>query len=138
MALSCDFGILSLFGFDAPNGSDVMASQAGDVLHASYLSMARAGIVALEFWDPASKKWGQAHMQARFSILKTFLRAGEGFCWIDAVENAEGAGLEDLVVRIDRNKIRTVGRTAVEGYLQKLHVYKACADLEGGRGCMRI
>lgn len=129
MALSCDFGILSLFGFDSPNAD--MNSKAGDVLYASYLSMARAGIVALEFWDPNAEKWGQAHMQARFSILKTFLRAGEGFCVVD-VEDGAG-GLEDLTVRIDRDKIRSVGRRAVERYLQALHVCKATADLEGGK-----
>ena len=28
--------------------------------------MARAGIRALEFYDPVNKKHGQAHMQARY------------------------------------------------------------------------
>lgn len=28
--------------------------------------MARAGLRALEFYDPATKKHGQAHMQARY------------------------------------------------------------------------
>jgi len=40
------------------------------VLYASYLSMARAGLVSLEMWNPKSQKWGQAHSQARFSILQ--------------------------------------------------------------------
>ena len=72
-------------------------------------------------------------MQARFSILKTFLRAGEGFCVVDVVEDGNG-GLEDLTVRIDRQKICGVGRKAVEDYLQRLHVFKATADPVGGRG----
>ena len=55
MALSCDFSILEIFGFG--NGKEDMDGKAGDVLYASYLSMARAGIVALEFWDPKSRKW---------------------------------------------------------------------------------
>jgi hypothetical protein len=25
--------------------------------------MARAGLLALEYWDPTYKKWGQGHMQ---------------------------------------------------------------------------
>ena len=29
--------------------------------------MARAGIRALEFYDPKTKKHGQAHMQARYA-----------------------------------------------------------------------
>lgn len=36
-----------------------------DVQYISFLLMARAGIRALEFYDPATKKHGQAHMQAR-------------------------------------------------------------------------
>lgn len=47
-----------------------MDGEAGDVLYASYLTMARAGLVSLEMWDPKSQKWGQPHCQARFAILK--------------------------------------------------------------------
>ena len=47
-----------------------MDGVAGDILYASYLQMARAGLVSLEMWDPKSQKWGQPHCQARFAILK--------------------------------------------------------------------
>lgn len=60
MALCCDFSIMKIFGFG--DGSQDINNEAGDVLYAAYLSMARAGIAALEFWDPTSKKWGQAHV----------------------------------------------------------------------------
>ena len=33
--------------------------------------MARAGLRALEFYDPATQKHGQAHMQARYVHLDT-------------------------------------------------------------------
>lgn len=56
-----------------------MDGEAGDVLYASYLSMARAGLISTEFWDPKSQKWGQAHCQARFAILKVKL-TGLGYC----------------------------------------------------------
>ncbi|KAL8947932.1 MAG: hypothetical protein Q9222_005835 [Ikaeria aurantiellina] len=124
MALSCDFEILKIFGFE-----DGMDGKAGDVLYAGYLSMARAGIAAVEYWDPKSRKWGQAHMQARFSILKTFLDAGEGFAVLDYTRD----DISDLNIKLDRNKILTVGRKAVESYLQKLHVFKTTADFERGR-----
>ena len=127
MALSCDFSLLKIFGFG--DGAVDMDGKAGDVLYASYLSMARAGIVALEFWDPKSGKWGQIHMQARYSILKIFLDAGDGFCRLDY----EADDLSDLTVHVDRSKILTVGRPAVEAYLQQLHVYKSTADVEAGR-----
>ena len=64
MALSCDFSLLKIFGFG--DGEVDMDGKAGDVLYASYLSMARAGVVALEFWDPKSRKWGQIHMVRTF------------------------------------------------------------------------
>ncbi|KAL9101708.1 MAG: hypothetical protein Q9163_003073 [Psora crenata] len=128
MALSCDFSILKIFGFG--DGREDLNSQAGDVLYASYLSMARLGLVALEFWDPKSEKWGQAHMQARFSILKTFLEAGADFCQLDYNDEDE---LSDLTIKLDRAKIITHGRPAVEKYLQKLHIYKCTADIVQGR-----
>ena len=128
MALSCDFEILQIFGFG--NGQVDMTKKAGDVLYASYLSMARAGVVALEFWDPKSRKWGQAHMQARFSILRTFLDAGGDFC---KLEYSDTENLSDLTIKLDRNKIRTHGRPAVEAYLQKVHIYKATADVDAGK-----
>lgn len=126
MALSCDFEILKIFGFG--DGKLDMDGEPGDVLYAAYLSMARAGVASLELWDPKSKKWGQAHSQARFSILKCFLNAPDDFCKLDYKKE----DLSDLTVRLDRNKILTVGRKAVEDYLQKLHVYKCTADIEAG------
>lgn len=36
-----------------------------NVQYIMYLLMARAGLRALEYYDPATKKHGQAHMQAR-------------------------------------------------------------------------
>ena len=36
-----------------------------DVQYITFLLMARAGLRALEFYDPVTKKHGQAHMQAR-------------------------------------------------------------------------
>ena len=128
MALSCDFEILQIFGFG--NGNADMTGKAGDVLYASYLSMARAGVVALEFWDRQSRKWGQAHMQARFSILRTFLDASGDFCKLDY---SDSETLSDLKIKLDRNKILSHGRPAVEAYLQKVHVYKATADVEAGK-----
>jgi dipeptidyl-peptidase-3 len=126
MALSCEFEILRLFGFG--DGKENIDGEAGSVLYASYLQMAKAGICALEYWDPKIRKWGQAHMKARFSILKSFLDAGDDFCKLDYKTD----DLSDLVIKLDRNKITTVGRKAVEAYLQKLHIYKSTADVEAG------
>jgi dipeptidyl-peptidase-3 len=127
MALSCEFPILQLFGFG--DGKADMNSEAGDVLFTAYLQMARAGIAALEFWDPKSRKWGQAHMQARFSILRTFLNAGVEFCQLEW----EKDDLSDLTIRLERDRILDLGRPAVNDYLQKLHIYKATADVTAAK-----
>jgi len=142
MYLSCDFEIQKVFGHG--DGKVDMDGEAGDILYASYLSMARAGIASLEMWDPKSQKWGQgdkqnpivaqiiltdlilAHSQARFSILQCFLNAGNDFCKLHYMED----DLSDLTLKLDRNKILTTGRDAIGQFLQKLHIYKVTADLE--------
>ncbi|OJD38748.1 dipeptidyl peptidase iii [Diplodia corticola] len=126
MALSCDFDILKIFGFGS--GETDINGEGGDVLYAGYLSMARAGVAALEFWDPKSRKWGQAHMQARYSILRVFLNAGKEFCELEYTKD----DLSDLTIRLERSKILSHGRVAVEKYLQQLHIYKATADVQAG------
>ncbi|KAG9783483.1 dipeptidyl-peptidase III, partial [Aureobasidium melanogenum] len=130
MTLSCDFDILKIFGFG--DGTEDLNNEAGDVLYVAYLQMARAGVAALEYWDPKSRKWGQAHMQARYSILRTFLDAGGNFCQIKA-PNGDLNKPDDLEIFLDRSKILSHGRPAVEAYLQKLHIYKATADFEAGK-----
>ncbi|KAF5676058.1 dipeptidyl-peptidase III [Fusarium denticulatum] len=126
MHLSCEFPVLKIFGFG--DGSEDINGEAGDVLFASYLSMARAGLASLEMWDPKSQKWGQAHSQARFSILKCFLEAEDDFCKLDYRQD----DLSDLTIKLDRSKILTAGRDAVAKYLQKLHIYKSTADVKTG------
>jgi dipeptidyl-peptidase-3 len=103
MYLSCEFAVLKIFGFG--DGSTDMDGEAGDVLYASYLSMARAGLASLEMWDPKSQKWGQPHSQARFSILQCFLQAGDDFCKLEHKEE----DMSDLTIKLDRSKILTTG-----------------------------
>ena len=68
MYLNCEFPAMKIFGFG--DGTVDMDGVAGDVLYASYLSMARSGLNSLATYDPIKRKWGQAHSQARFSILR--------------------------------------------------------------------
>ncbi|KAH8148968.1 uncharacterized protein LAJ45_06943 [Morchella importuna] len=120
MVLGVDKDILSIFGH--------ADEDAEDVLYIEYLQMARAGLLALEMWDPKTSKWGQPHMQARYSILQCFRSAGDGFVSFEHSRPDKS----DLVVKIDRTKILSHGVPAVSEYLTKLHVYKSTADVKAG------
>ncbi|KAI7847765.1 peptidase family M49-domain-containing protein [Circinella umbellata] len=118
LTLSHHQDILDIFGYQG--------QEAEDVLYIMYLNMARAGLMGLEFYDPEAKKWGQAHMQARYAILNVMLKAGQGFVAIEKVENGS------LEINMDRSKIRSVGAPAVADFLAKLQIYKATADEKEG------
>ncbi|KAK7925906.1 hypothetical protein WMY93_008216 [Mugilogobius chulae] len=115
--------VLSIFGHE---GED-----AQDVVYINWLSMVRAGLLGLEFYTPESNSWRQAHMQARFVILSVLLEAGEGLVGLQEVTGQDGK--PDAVITLDRSKIHTVGKDAINRFLQKLQVFKATADVEGGR-----
>lgn len=115
--------VLSIFGHE---GQD-----AQDVVYINWLSMVRAGLLGLEFYTPESKSWRQAHMQARFVILSVLLEAGEGLVGLQEVTGQDGK--PDALITLDRSKIHSVGKDAINGFLRKLQVLKATADVEGGR-----
>uniref|UniRef100_A0AAX7UYN0 Dipeptidyl peptidase 3 n=1 Tax=Astatotilapia calliptera TaxID=8154 RepID=A0AAX7UYN0_ASTCA len=115
--------VLSIFGHE---GQD-----ADDVVYINWLSMVRAGLLGLEFYTPESKRWRQAHMQARFVILRVLLEAGEGLVGLEEVTGEDGK--PDAQITLDRSKIPTVGKNAIHRFLCKLQVFKSTADVEGGR-----
>ncbi|KAJ3160283.1 hypothetical protein HDU88_008006 [Geranomyces variabilis] len=114
--LCIDKEILQIFGHMGPAADDIVFS--------CYLKMARAGLLALEYYDPKAKKWGQAHMQARYAILRVLLSVN----LITITVNSAGS----LQIHLDRSRIHSEGRMAVETFLQKLNVYKATADVTNG------
>ena len=61
--------------------------------------------------------------------MQTFLGAGDDFTKLEYTKD----DLSDLNVRVDKFKILSHGRPAVEKYLQKLHIYKCTANVEEGR-----
>uniref|UniRef100_A0A4W6F2F8 Dipeptidyl peptidase 3 n=1 Tax=Lates calcarifer TaxID=8187 RepID=A0A4W6F2F8_LATCA len=115
--------VLSIFGHE---GQD-----AEDVVYVNWLSMVRAGLLGLEFYTPESKSWRQAHMQARFVILRVLLEAGEGLVGLEEVTGKDG--MPDARITLDRSKIHTVGKNAIHRFLCKLQVFKSTADVDGGR-----
>ncbi|XP_070622351.1 dipeptidyl peptidase 3 [Erythrolamprus reginae] len=112
--------IFALKGEDAEN-----------VIYINWLNMVRAGLLALEFYTPESGSWRQAHMQARFVILRVLLEAGGGLVALHHTTGTDGK--PDAAVLLDRTKITTVGKPALERFLRKLQILKSTADVEGGR-----
>ena len=116
--LSTDPEVLKIFGHEG--------AEASDVTYVNWLNMARAGFNALQFFEPKTKKWGQAHMHARFALMNVMLRDGDG---VLALNEKNG----EWTFKLDRGKIATNGKKAVGDFLRKLNVYKATADAENGR-----
>ncbi|VEU19951.1 DEKNAAC100712 [Brettanomyces naardenensis] len=121
MFLVTDRKLLKIFGYNTKEEQD-------RVIYVSYLSMCRAGLLALEFYDPENKKWGQPHCQARYAIMKTYLNAGKGLLEFEYTKK----DFSDLTIRIDESRISTVGQDAIGEFLRKLHIYKCSADVVEG------
>lgn len=128
--------VLEIFGYEP--GSD----RARDLVYANWLSMVRAGIVGLMFFNPATDQWMQAHMQARYVILQVLLEAGGGLVSVEGLGDlteasiADGSakeGEEGVHVKLDREKIESVGVPAIGAFLRKLQVFKSTADVARGK-----
>jgi dipeptidyl-peptidase III len=116
--LSTEPAVLKIFGHEG--------DEAGDVMYANWLNMARAGIVGLQYFDPKTQKWGQPHMHARFAILNVMLQDGDGLL---TLREKDG----EWLMHLDRAKIATSGKQAIGDFLRKLNVYKATADVAAAR-----
>lgn len=115
--------ILNIFGYTDKKTCD-------DVVYITFLLMARAGLRALEFYDPATKKHGQAHMQARLGITQHMIK--EGLVTFEEVRGADNS-LENLYIRLDRQKCLAHGQAVAGKLLIDLQVRKSTADGAGAR-----
>ncbi|KAI5997175.1 peptidase family M49-domain-containing protein [Pisolithus albus] len=115
--------ILKIFGYT--DKKDVE-----DIVFITFLIMARAGLRGLEYYDPITKKHGQAHMQARLGIT-TFM-VNEGLVRFEEVRGSNGE-LENIYVRVDREKVFKEGQSIVGKLLLELQVLKSTADGPGAR-----
>lgn len=115
--------ILEVFGITDKKDVD-------DIQYITFLSMGRAGLRGLEFYDPVTGKHGQAHMQARLGIAQHLIKGG--IARLEEVRGADG-NLEDLFIRVDREKVLSQGKEVVGTLLVDLQVRKSTADGAGAR-----
>jgi dipeptidyl-peptidase III len=115
--------VLDVFGHTTPENQS-------DIIYINWLLMCRAGVLALEFFTPETNAWRQAHMNARFVILRVLLEAGGGLLNIQRFTADDGR--EDIRIDLDRSKIATVGKEAIGAFLLRLQVYKSTGDVVTG------
>ena len=110
--------ILKIFNYTTDEDCDTIRVM-------TYLTMARAGLRGLEFWNPATKKHGQAHMQARLGILRWLLK--DQIVKLDIAMN--GDKVESAFVSVDRAAVlEGRGRDSISKLLVHLQVHKATGD----------
>ncbi|EUC66484.1 dipeptidyl peptidase III [Rhizoctonia solani AG-3 Rhs1AP] len=115
--------ILEIFGYTEEKDCQ-------DIEYAQYLLMARAGVRALELYDPKAGKHLQAHMQARLGITNYFIQ--EGLAELVEFRDAEDK-LEDVHIKLNRDKVLKDGHATMGRLLVELQVRKSVADGEGAR-----
>jgi len=130
--LSLEPDVLRVFGHasqaDAPGGIH-------DISYINWLLMAHAGLRALEFYTPSTGGWRQAHMQARYVILRVLLEAGQGLVTLTPQPGSDGE--PDMVVELNRALVATVGKEAIAAFLLKLQTYKTLGDVTAGAAMYR-
>lgn len=112
--------VFDIFGIDKPEDQQ-------DVILIATVLMCRAGLLGLEFWDPATKKWGQPHMQARFGIFKCLHKAG--VCSLKYTKE----DFDDLEITFDTSKLSTNAVEALGEFLRDLHVLKCTGNVKEGQ-----
>lgn len=110
--LASNRDIAAIFGLTSRQDQD-------DLAYYTFVVMARAGVRALEWFDPATGRHGQAHMEARLGITNWMLDHGLGR--VEYVEGKEGE-LVDAFVRLDRQAVLEKGKEVMGKLLVELQV----------------
>ncbi|KLO16192.1 aflatoxin-detoxifizyme [Schizopora paradoxa] len=115
--------ILQIFDIISPKDVE-------DIQYVTFLAMCRNGLRAMQFYDPITKKHGQAHMQARLGIAQHLIRSG--IAHLEITRNDSGK-IQNIYVRVDRSKVLSEGRSCIGKLLVDLQVRRSTADGAGAR-----
>lgn len=89
--LSLDSEVLKIFGFPDP-------AEQKNIIYANWLSMVHKGIESLKMYNPAVKKWLQAHSQARYVITRVLLEGAKDLVKIEQLEKNKDDGKRFRIV----------------------------------------
>ncbi|KNZ43808.1 dipeptidyl-peptidase III [Puccinia sorghi] len=120
--LCSNIEILKIFGYEEPHDIET-------IQYMTFLLMARAGVRALEWYDPKTQKHGQAHMQARLGITKWMI--DHGLAQLEEVRAPETGTLEDAYIRVNKQMVLEKGKEIIGKLLIEMQIRKSIADGKG-------
>ncbi|GAA5943456.1 dipeptidyl-peptidase III [Sporobolomyces koalae] len=121
MYLASNPEILEIFGYKSQQDKD-------DCTYWSFLVMVRAGIRALEFYDPVKDVTEQAHMRARLGITNWLIE--HKLASIEFVRSDNGE-LVDAFARVDRSTILSQSKEVMGNLLLEIQTRKSTGDRRG-------
>ncbi|GAA6061288.1 hypothetical protein JCM10212_004694 [Sporobolomyces blumeae] len=119
--LSTNPEILEIFGYRTKEDKD-------ELTYWTFVVMVRAGIRALEWYNPETKKHGQSHMEARLGITNWLI--SHDLASIEYVRDGSGR-LVDAFARVDREAVLARSKDVMGKLLLEIQVRKSTGDREG-------
>ncbi|GAA5829744.1 hypothetical protein JCM3766R1_001288 [Sporobolomyces carnicolor] len=122
MYLASNKEILSIFGYESDQDRN-------DCTFWSFVVMVRAGVRALEFYDPAKGVTEQAHMRARLGITNWLIE--HGIASVEFVRDETTGALVDAFARVDRKACLERSKEVMGRLLLEIQTRKSTGDRRG-------
>lgn len=118
MYLASNSEILEIFGYKTQEEKD-------DCTYWSFMVMVRAGLKALEFYDPVKDVTEQAHMRARLGITNWLIE--HKIASIEFVRDGENR-VTDAFARVDRQAVLSRSKEVMGKLLLEIQIRKSTGD----------